>query len=175
MDIKTTLRRLLQLALAIVIAYFAYLQFFNKPNTSESDFTAELIDGSTFSLKDLRGNYVLLDFWGSWCPPCRRDNPNLVKLYKEFNNQTFKNAEGFEIVTIALEKNDKYWQKAATKDGFNWKYQIVEISKIVMLSSLAQKYGVKDIPTKFLIGPEGNIIGANQSYDELRSFLTKNK
>jgi len=175
MDIKTVIKRVIQSSLIVFLSYLAYLQFFNKPDTLDSDFTTELTDGTEFSLKDLRGKYVLLDFWGSWCPPCRRENPNLVKLYSEFNNQKFKDADGFEIVSVALEKNDKYWEKAATKDGFNWKYQIVEISKIVMLSSLAQKYGVKNIPAKFLIGPKGNIIGANQSYDEIRSFLTNNK
>jgi len=162
-------------SLVMISMSISILSCGSVPENQAPDFTAELIDKSTFNLSDLKGNYILLDFWGSWCPPCRRDNPNLVKLHKEFGQTEFKDAKGFELVTIALEKNDKYWKKAADKDGFNWKYQIVEISRLVMLSSLAQKYGVKDIPAKYLIGPKGEIIGVNQSYDEIRAFLTSKK
>ena len=145
------------------------------PTDLAPDFTTQRIDGSEFTLSDLRGDYVLLDFWGSWCPPCRRDNPNLVKLHNAFSDVKFKDGSGFSIVTVALEKNNKSWEKAAKRDGFIWDNQIVEISKIVMLSSLAQKYGVKDIPAKFLIGPKGEILGVNQSYEELRTFLMGKK
>lgn len=161
------------LGLIIIAALGYYSGKMSKVSADElaPDFQTELVDGSTFSLSDLRGEYVLLDFWGSWCPPCRKDNPNLVKLYDEFSSAKFKNAKGFNVVTVALERDNKRWESAANKDGFKWKYQIVDISRIVMLSSLAQKYGVTDVPSKFLIGPDGQIIGSNQSYEQIRSFL----
>ncbi len=135
------------------------------------DFQTELIDGSAFDLKSLRGQYVVLDFWGSWCPPCRRDNPNLVALHDEFHGKKYKDAEGFEIVTVALEKNDRRWKQASQKDGFKWKHQIVRTAKLVLTDPIAMKYGVKEVPSKFLIDPQGNIIGVNQSKQEIASYL----
>lgn len=152
-----------------------YLLFFKSPDQKKGktapEFSAELIDGTPFSLSDLRGQYVLIDFWGSWCPPCRRDNPKLVQLHKEFNGKKFQDAQGFELVTIALERNDRYWKKASENDGFVWKHQIVTQAKAVLLSPLAQKYNVSEVPSKFLVNPQGEIIGVNQSYEELSSFL----
>ena len=163
-------------ALLLVIASFlVYALFLRTPESKSGkmapDIEAELIDGSKFKLKQLRGKYVLLDFWGSWCAPCRRDNPNLVKLYQEFGDKSFSDAKGFEIVTVALEKTDRHWQKAAERDGFIWPYQIVQQAKIVLMSPVAQSYAVKEIPAKFLINPEGEIIAVNQKYEEIRDFL----
>jgi len=166
---------ILRTVIILVLIGLVYYFFLRSPKSSEGemapDFTAELISGETFKLSDLRGEYVLLDFWGSWCPPCRRDNPNIVKLHDEFNGKSFQDAENFNIVTIALEKNNRRWEKAARKDGFKWHHQIVQEAKVVLLSPLAQKYAVKNIPAKFLIDPNGNIIGVNQSYAEIKTYL----
>jgi len=105
-----------------VLIYFAWFTFLRSPEAKMGkmapDFSSELIDGTPFQLSDLKGKYVLLDFWGSWCAPCRRDSPNLVKLHNEFNDATFNNAQGFEIVSVALEKDNRRWKKASIKDGF---------------------------------------------------------
>lgn len=159
----------------IPVVFTFYFLFLRSPEGKSGDkapnFKAELIDGTPFELSDLEGKYVILDFWGSWCPPCRRDNPNLVKLYNSFKDSEFVDATGFELVTVALEKNDKMWKRASEKDGFTWPYQIITTSKVVLLSPIAQKYNVSDIPAKFLIDPNGNIIGVNQKYQELDDFL----
>ncbi len=161
--------------LFIGVAYFLFLRSpHDKKGNKAPNFKPELISGESFELNDLRGDYVLLDFWGSWCGPCRRDNPSLVKLYDEFSEKTSADGKAFHIVTVALEKNDRSWKKAADRDGFKWKHQIVQMSKAVMLSPVAQKYSVSDIPAKFLISPDGEIIGVNQSYEELRSILSQN-
>ncbi|NNE26820.1 MAG: TlpA family protein disulfide reductase [Saprospiraceae bacterium] len=160
-----------------IMLFLIYFFFLRSPGQKEGrpapDFSTELIDGTPFKLSELKGNYVLLDFWGSWCAPCRRDNPKLVRLHNEFKDSRFKNAEGFRIVTVALEKDNRRWEKAAQKDGFSWKHQIVTTAKVVLLSPIAQKFNVSEVPTKFLIDPEGNIIGVNQSYDELAAFLNE--
>jgi len=160
----------------IVGAIITYLILTRGPEHNSGNsapaFDAELIDGSAFSLSDLKGQYVLLDFWGSWCPPCRRDNPNLVALYNKFHGKQFQDASGFEVVTIALEKDNRRWQRAADKDGFTWKYQIVRIAKLVLTDALALKYNVSDVPSKFLISPQGDIISVNQSKQEIESFLS---
>ncbi len=139
------------------------------------EISGQLIDGSEFNLSDLRGNYVLIDFWGSWCAPCRRENPKLVALYRKYNNQSFTDADGFEVVTIALEKNNRTWQNAAEKDGFNWEFQIVDEVKFVALSAYARFYGVTDLPSKFLINPNGELVGKVnfQTVEELLSSKLK--
>ena len=169
--------KIINIILGLIVVVFVYNFFFNDPKKKKgsqaSDFTAELIDGSSFSLSDLRGKYVLIDFWGSWCGPCHRENPKLVETYNKFKDQEFTTAEGFEVVSIALEKTDNAWKKSADRYGFSWKYQIVENAKFVMLSKLAQQYNVSDIPSKFLIDPKGEIIGVNQSFSEIAELLAK--
>ncbi len=149
----------------------------NSANSGEQapNITTVLTDDSHFSLEDLKGNYVLLDFWGSWCGPCRRENPYVVALHNKFKDQEFKDADGFKVVTVALEKNGKTWRKAAENDGFNWKYQIVEQVKFVALSPIARKYGVTDLPTKFLINPKGELVGkvSLQEVDKLLDSKVK--
>jgi len=152
-----------------------YFLFFRNPEGKSGEkapnFKTELIDGTEFELIDLKGKYVILEFWGSWCLPCRRENQNLVKLYKSFSNAEFIDAEGFEIVSVALEKDDSRWRKASEKDGFIWPYQIVTTAKVVLLSAIAQKFNVSKLPTNFLIDPKGNIIGVNHKYETIDDFL----
>ena len=130
----------------------------NAPN-----FEATLVDGTEFQLSDLRGQYVLLDFWGSWCGPCRRENPNLVQFYKDHKDEV-------TIVSIALEKNNDYWKHAIMKDGLEWKYHIVEVGRFVFTSGIAKKFGVSAIPTKILISPEGIILEA-ESFEEIAEII----
>jgi len=164
---------LLLLVVVAIVYYFLLRQAEHKQGKKAPDFEAELINGQKFNLSELRGNYVLLDFWGSWCPPCRKENPQLVKLYKSYYNSKSQNNEGFKVVSIALEKNDKTWRDAANRAGFTWPHQIVQQSKAVILSPLAQKYAVKSIPAKFLIDPEGKILMVNPSINEIDDFLSK--
>lgn len=169
--LPTILKGLLVLILIGVI-YFAFIKSpSGKSGDLAPDFEATLVDGSQFKLSDLKGSYVLLDFWGSWCPPCRKDNPNLVNLYNEFKDTKFNNAKSFEMVTVALEKNAKRNKSAAEKDGFTWKYQIVQESRYVLTAPLALKYGISNVPSKFLIGPDGDIIGVNLPKNEIQDIL----
>lgn len=149
-----------------------YLYF--KPNYVNGeiapDFEMTLLDGQKMNLYDLKGNYVLLDFWGSWCGPCRKENPELVRLYKEFNGRDYKDGKSFEVVSIGLEMNEARWKAAIQRDGLSWPWHHADFDR--MNSPIASKYGVREIPTKFLITPDGYIAGVNQSIDEIRAFLT---
>ena len=169
--------KILKLILWVVLLLIVFFLFIRSPDSKKGstapDFETELISGESFKLSDLRGNYVLLDFWGSWCAPCLRESPELVELYKDYGDKSFNDADSFHVVSVALEKSSSLWKRAADRAGYNWKHQIVQESKIVLLSSIAQKYAVSEIPAKFLIDPDGNIIGVNQKFDEIRKILSE--
>lgn len=169
------MRNIIKLASVLAIVLAAYYLFFRSPEEKSGkpapDFEAELISGESFELSQLKGSYVLLDFWGSWCGPCRKENPELVSLYNTMKDRRFKDADGFELVSVALEKNGDAWKRVAERDGFDWPLQIVQMSKVVVMSPIAQKYAVSNIPAKFLIDPDGMIIGVNQPIQEIHDFL----
>ncbi len=168
-------RKILTPLILIVVGLLLY-KFFLKPPSFDNgadvpDLKGVLIDGTEFRLSDLKGKYVLLDFWGSWCPPCREDLPALKRLYEEHHGQRYKEAQDFEIVSIALEKSDKYTLKIIKEAGLSWPYHIIDINKIVLLSSYAQAFDVKNVPTKFLINPEGKFMGTNLTFEEMDRIL----
>lgn len=126
-------------------------------------------DGNTFTLEDFKGKYVLLDFWGSWCPPCRKENPHLVSLYKKYNKAEFKDAIGLDIVSIGIETDENNWRKAIEKDGLIWPHHYSDFKRFK--SEIVMQYGVKNVPTKYLLDEGGYIIGVNQSIENLDKFL----
>ncbi len=165
--------RIVFLILVLVYAGVRLFFYFNTVSGGEiaPEIKATLIDGRSFQLSSLKGDYVLLDFWGSWCGPCRGDAPKLVTLNNKYSNASFKDANKFHTVSIALEKRGEAWKKFATAAGFNWQYQIVEKHRAVMMSPFAQAYGVTDIPAKFLVLPNGTIHPA-KTFQEMDSYLS---
>lgn len=154
----------------LALAYLAYTFLIkaNSPNSGEDApcFEAKMIDGQKLSLEDFKGKYVIVDFWASWCPPCRVELPKLIELQNE-------NAEGkFEIVSIALEKDASNAKVVANKLGLNWPNQIVKDAPFVATNDLARMYGVTDIPASFLIDPDGKLLG-QMNADQIRAYLSK--
>lgn len=134
---------------------------------------AKLISGHDFKLKDLKGQYVLIDFWGSWCPPCRAQSPNLRNLYSKFNKATFDDGAGFTIVNIGVEKDSSRWEKAIALDQLNWPYHIMDETSSLRFfnGKLSELYGIVEVPTSYLIDPQGNIIGTNMQADHIDRLL----
>jgi thiol-disulfide isomerase/thioredoxin len=126
-------------------------------------FTTQLADGSQVALSDLKGKYVLLQFWGSWCGPCRQENPHLVELYQKYH------PNGFEIFSIGIERNPDAWQKAIQRDGMVWKYHSTDLQEFD--GPIARLFNVRSIPTTFLINPEGSIMGVSLSPEEIDARL----
>lgn len=110
-------------------------------------------------LSDLKGNYVLIDFWASWCGPCRKENPNVVEAYQKYSKAKFKDAKGFEVFGVSLDRNREAWKKAIAADGLTWKWHVSDLKH--WNSEAGRLYGVNSIPMSFLIDPDGIIIAKN--------------
>lgn len=128
------------------------------------DFTMNDINGEAVKLSDFRGKYLFLDFWASWCSPCRRENPNLVENYKRFKDK------GFEILGVSLDKPEdrEKWIGAIEKDGLTWP-QVSDLKE--WECEAAAMYSVKAIPMNFLIDPNGIIIAKYLRGEELTKKL----
>ncbi|WP_157530738.1 TlpA disulfide reductase family protein [Hymenobacter norwichensis] len=119
-------------------------------------------DGKALPLSSLRGKYVLIDFWASWCGPCRRENPNVVKAYNKYKGK------GFEIYGVSFDQDRDKWLKAIQADGLIWKH----VSDLKGWESAAgQTYSIKSIPASILLDPQGRIIGKNLRGEALEAKL----
>ena len=128
------------------------------------EFTAADTSGNMISLSSFRGNYVLIDFWASWCGPCRYENPNLVKAFKRYKNNKFT------ILGVSLDQQNgrARWLAAIAKDGLTWP-QVSELK--FWDSAVAHLYGVDAIPQNFLLDPDGKIIAKHLRGDDLENKL----
>lgn len=132
--------------------------------TEAMDITQPDVDGNMVKLSDYKGKYVLLDFWASWCAPCRAENPNVLKAYQAFH------PKGLEILAVSLDSNKDSWLKAVKDDQLPWK-QVSDLKG--WKNEAAAQYKVQAVPTNFLIDPNGKIVAKNLRGAELQKKLAE--
>ncbi|MBP9159509.1 MAG: TlpA family protein disulfide reductase [Flavobacteriales bacterium] len=128
------------------------------------DFSQNSPDGKPIKLSSLRGKVVLIDFWASWCRPCRMENPNVKRVYDRFHNK------GFEIIGVSLDRDKDAWTGAIAQDGLPWKH----VSDLAFWNNAAaQLYGVSSIPYTVLLDREGKVIAKNLRGPALEAKLAE--
>ncbi len=172
----------LVVALLASTAFLLHLSAFNKKNlvlfTSpiNGEKAPNLIyknpEDKVMALSELKGKMVLVDFWASWCGPCRMTNPYIVQIYNKYHNKNFKNGKGFEVFSVSLDQDKAKWIAAIKNDGLVWPYHVSDLGG--WNSAAARAYGVNSIPHGFLIDGNGVIIGANVHPDEIVKLLDDN-
>jgi len=164
--------------LIIIIAYMGYRvgrSIYFKPNVNETDiapdFRMQDRTGAMFQLSDLKGKYVYLHFWGSWCGPCRKTSKDVVNLYQSLQSTQFTDANGLEIVTVGVDSETESFMNAAIKDGFNWPHFMTESQ--MFEGPVVKLYGIRSIPYAMLLGPDRKIILLDCNAAEASAYLSQ--
>ncbi|HRO43665.1 MAG TPA: thioredoxin family protein [Flavipsychrobacter sp.] len=170
------MKKLLVALLLCCSALGAYAQFENttiKVGSKAPELKFENPSGQQMELSKItKDRVVLLDFWASWCRPCRTANPRLVELYDRYKEKNFKAAKkGFTIVSVSLDQNKDAWVKAIQDDKLAWEFHMSDLGG--WQSKPAQIYGVEYVPQAFLLGPDGKVLATYQFAEQAEVDLQK--
>jgi len=129
-----------------------------------ADFSAPNPEGKVVSLKESLGKVTIVDFWASWCGPCRKENPNVVAIYKELHSK------GLNIIGVSLDKEAGKWKEAIAKDGLTWTH----VSNLKFWDEpIAAQYGVQSIPATFILDASGKVVAQDLRGDELKAKIVE--
>lgn len=131
------------------------------------------LSGQVLSLDSLKGQMVLIDFWASWCVPCRNESPYLIEAFRKYKDTEFKNGKGFTIYSVSLDFKQEMWKEAIEADKLVWPYHVCDLKG--WKNEAALLYKVKSVPASYLIDGDGIIVGKNLRKESLEKKLREYK
>lgn len=142
----------------------------NSPKGLAPDIELKSHKGKKVSLTKLRGKMVLVDFWASWCGPCRKEIPNVVEAYHKYRKKKFINGKGFTVLSVSLDREASAWKEAIKSDGMVWKYHGLDEG-----NKVSNLYGVYSIPSAFLVDGNGEIVAKGNELRGINLHITLDK